>query len=534
MLILRIIISIQLCVVSLCFQTTGKPFSRRQNLVHLGATKASSATSRRKRVASLKDWSKLVEIQVTNNIDLQEDTMSGLGWFSGPSSILPSSSVLLTVPADIALTVESPGPGPDDSSAARLIKNELNDLPWYIQMAVYLHKLDRIDSRKKDLDYRPWLDSLPRRLDTPIHWSSLSELQYDYMERAVQRQEKDWKHYYNQLISQVPNLEWESFLWAAEMARSRAFSGAYTGSAFNPLIFAFTLLLVTVYVGLGLGTLEQAANGAGVVVCASVLKDFVLPKLSKTKRYVICPMIDMTNHQSVLSQAEVSFEYFGNAYSLAVSSSATVAAGQQVYISYGTRSNDQLLQYYGFVEPDNPHDVYVMPPLRAWDIAALEVACGRKFADGRLVRLDRAGLLGGTDTAGDNDDMSATRPSSNIEVANQDGGVVVTRVAGIDPAVMQALRALVSTEQEWKDAGEAVGNFSQKISDENEACARAAARKAIEMELASKPTTMDQDLGFLKKMQALQSLDAGVEDRLAVQFRIEKKKVLMSALSMLS
>ncbi|GFH25981.1 similar to protein N-methyltransferase [Haematococcus lacustris] len=30
--------------------------------------------------------------------------------------------------------------------------------------------------------------------------------------------------------------------------------------------------------------------------------------------------------------------------------------GVQVFISYGELSNDALLQQYGFVEPDNPHD----------------------------------------------------------------------------------------------------------------------------------------------------------------------------------
>lgn len=33
-------------------------------------------------------------------------------------------------------------------------------------------------------------------------------------------------------------------------------------------------------------------------------------------------------------------------------------AGEQVLISYGPRSNDHLLQRYGFVEPNNPNDVY--------------------------------------------------------------------------------------------------------------------------------------------------------------------------------
>ena len=73
-----------------------------------------------------------------------------------------------------------------------------------------------------------------------------------------------------------------------EIARSRAFSGGYTGAPFNPLIYVFTLVLVSVYAGLGLGSLEQAANGAALVFCASVLRDFVVPKLFKTKKYVIC------------------------------------------------------------------------------------------------------------------------------------------------------------------------------------------------------------------------------------------------------
>lgn len=30
-----------------------------------------------------------------------------------------------------------------------------------------------------------------------------------------------------------------------------------------------------------------------------------------------------------------------------------------MFISYGQRSNDQLVQFYGFVEEDNPDDVYV-------------------------------------------------------------------------------------------------------------------------------------------------------------------------------
>jgi hypothetical protein len=338
------------------------------------------------------------------------------------------------------------------------------------------------------------------------------------------------------------------------MARSRAFSGTSSAfgvkSKFDPKLYVFTLLLVAAYVGLGLGTVEQAANGAAVVLCAAILKDFVAPKLAgnrkrKTKVYVICPLIDMANHRSFSRcQADVSFEVFGNAYSLALASAPSSSASaptsgnakEEVWISYGPRSNDQLLQYYGFVERDNPHDVYVLPPLREWDVAALEAACGRSLVAGRLAQLDRAGLLGGSGPAarGGGADHDPEEGDGGVDA---DGGVVVTPADGVDPAVMQALRALVSTSQEWERAGGAIGNFASENSGgaDNERCARRAALAALQLELQSKPTTLEEDVRLLRRLEAAPSLDiASPEEKLAIQFRIEKKKLLVEAIEKLA
>lgn len=439
------------------------------------------------------------------------------------------------MPSDVALSIESPGDGPDDRSVLKVVdRKALEKLPWYAQFAVYLFKLDQLNSVKNDddkkLNMKPWLDSLPRVFDTPIHWSDSqrSEMQYNFLYYSVERQQQQWEQCYKTILTGNPGISgmsWEDFLWGCEVARSRAFSGAYTGSAFNPFSYAFTLLLVLVYVGLNLGTLEQAANGAGLVFCAQVLKDFVIPKLFKKKRYVICPLMDMANHKSLGTTGEVSFEFFGDAYSLAVSNGASVPSGKELYISYGTRSNDQLLQYYGFVEPNNPHDIYIMPPLRDWNIAELEKACGREFAPGRLQKLQRAGLLGSAASGSNSKEKDLP---DNEEAANSGGGVVVTRTAGVDPAVMQALRALVSTDAEWEDAGEAIGNFVEENSGgrENERLARLAAKTALELELAGKGTSLEEDEATLKRMDLMKSMDAGIEDKLAILFRIEKKKLL--------
>ena len=46
-----------------------------------------------------------------------------------------------------------------------------------------------------------------------------------------------------------------------------------------------------------------------------------------------------------------------------------------MFISYGTHGNDSLLQYFGFVERDNPHDAYTIPDISQSDPAAAS-ACG--------------------------------------------------------------------------------------------------------------------------------------------------------------
>lgn len=469
------------------------------------------------------------------SLAVEQTTDSGLGLSTTKS--LKDNDLLITVPTSTSLSVECPGDGPDHYDCFKLLQDRsvLRNSPWYAQFSVYLHMLDKVSSVRKGLDMRPWLETLPRSFSTPIHWESTDELQYQYLQDSVVWQKQQWKAQYTALqdaaTSDLAKMSWEDFVWGCECARSRVFSGAFTGSAFNPAVYVFTLALVAAYVGLGMGSIEDAANGAAVVVCGTILKDFVVPKLFKTKRYVICPVIDMANHRSTLQQGDVSFEFFGDAYSLAATQA--VNQGSELFISYGPRSNDQLLQFYGFVEPNNPHDVYIMPPLREWDIAAIEQACERTIAPGRLQKLDRAGLLGSTfdrDSVGEGVDAGNTD-----DVANAAGGVVVTRAGGIDPAVIQALRALISSDEEWTDAGEAVGNFATENSGgiQNERLARLAAKTAMRMELDSKPTTAAEDEKLLKQMRAgssSASLDYSEDDELAVMFRLEKKKLLQETI----
>eukprot|EP00804_Cyclotella_cryptica_P029771 CCRYP_020940-RA/>CCRYP_020940-RA protein AED:0.05 eAED:0.05 QI:35/1/1/1/1/1/3/54/592 len=492
-------------------------------------TSDGSTASRLKRIKSFTEWAKESGINYAG-IELSSADKSGLGLYA--TQPLSPNAILIQVPTKLTLSVESPKDYNKVMEQTFFPSNPklYRNAPWWACLSIQLNYYDKINptSQQGNTSLQPWMDSLPRVYDTPLHWepSTLHDLHYPPILEAISLQKSKWKHQYDTLASQSPEfatqIPYPDFVWGCETARSRAFSGAYSGSAFNPIPYATVAVLVATYLALGMGTVEQAANGAALVVCGTILKDFVLPKLLKVQKYVICPLIDMANHVGVDAGGNVAFEYFSDGFSLSVLGSG-VDMGSEVCIQYGPRNNDQLLQYYGFVEKDNVHDIYILPPIRQWDIGALEVACGRKVGPGRLEKLDRAGLLGRESN------IQLSDSSSDGDAANEIGGVVLTRATGIDPAVIQAMRALVSSDEEWENAGEAIGNFATQVSPENERAARLAIKRAMELELESKPTTVEEDENLLQIMNA-KSGGVEMEELLAVMFRLEKKKLLKEAI----
>lgn len=61
---------------------------------------------------------------------------------------------------------------------------------------------------------------------------------------------------------------------------------------------------------------------------------------------------------AMLMQGGVSYAYFRSA--IVATAGKAFQEGEQVFISYGNQTNDRLLQFYGFVEEDNPNDAYIV------------------------------------------------------------------------------------------------------------------------------------------------------------------------------
>ena len=179
------------------------------------------------------------------------------------------------------------------------------------------------------------------------------------------------------------------------VVRSRAFSGPYTSGTFIGALaklFLASTASVAYAVGVGgAGAADQAFDAFLFFVVFTLSNEFVFgPRLTRAKRYVLCPWIDFLNHDGKLGGSQVAYEYFSDAFAARLDASAgPTRAGGQVLISYGDRSNDVLLQYYGFVEPDNPHEVYALDT----EALILEMDAAVGLPEGALSRIQqKAGL----------------------------------------------------------------------------------------------------------------------------------------------
>lgn len=175
---------------------------------------------------------------------------------------------------------------------------------WHLAAAYLLREKSLgVSSR-----WASYISILPKTMPTPIYLNAdeLSEVQWWPVLRELIQIRQAIKRSFSHLTG--PTLAWADFdeyRWAATMVHSRAFT-------------------------LPVGEDEQYAS------------------------YVLMPFMDMINHH---------FEYQADWMSLPVRegkleivAKRPVFKGQEVFASFGPRSNDNLFLYYGFVLENNPFD----------------------------------------------------------------------------------------------------------------------------------------------------------------------------------
>lgn len=381
--------------------------------------------------------------------------------------------IFITVPKTAALVVAPKDrcPCPPDYINVDYYKKA----PWFIQMAAQLLYNRSLGSQSPVWGF---IEQLPTSIDAPVRWTleDLNQLQYPELATRVIKQQQDWRKHYQDLqkalLKQGSSLSWEDdFLWAVENVCSRAFSGPYTGSSLTDKVKTAGVVAAagTALVFIQHIPLEQALNGAIAALVFNIIYDVVLSQ--KLKWYAMIPVLDACNHSSKID-SDLSFEYFQDAFT--VSTTSGTEKGEQVFVSYGQKSNDGFLQYYGFTEVGNPNDTYTFT-------------------------VPRYSAGGGSD-----------------------GGkwkVVVNANGTFSGDTLAKARQLVSASSSSALKGQGGGGGG---GEEEGVAARELLLKLVEEELRSKPTALADDEHALLTAAHLMS----GRIRCATEFRIQKKKLL--------
>ena len=494
-------------------------------------------------------------------------TIGGLRGIIATSAVggidLQASAPLVSVPARLVFEVTNarpPTPFPEFVPQALWAESM-----WDHRLAfklLYELKVVGLDKSEK----ASWLQQLPSSYSTPLHWSPAvlrEEAQYTALADKVEKQRQEWAALHAKWMAVTSlsgrDVSLEEFVKALECVNSRAFSGTFEGSSASERrsLLAFTAVLTVAFPALDFGTWEQSLSAALVVGLSLLAKDVIFSKASGLKRYVVCPFVDMFNHKSTVS-SDVSYNYFADAFELRTQGHAK---GDQVFISYGKQGNDRLLQYYGFIDEDNPHDSYdfgsgVLELLLRFGDAMMQAAglpVGPAEVQSRLKVIAAALSVTEVDDATIRGSRGATVRGDQVPVRffrqAPSGGSISGR-GGFDSVTTRALRALYASRAEWAELVGVTGTIGSlerlgaPLSGETEALVASALRSLAQLELASKPTRLEEDVALLQglkgKVAAGTSGGGGCEacdpsglyqDPVfsAVAFRIEKKKLLLEA-----
>lgn len=123
-----------------------------------------------------------------------------------------------------------------------------------------------------------------------------------------------------------------------KLVNSRTFSSSPL-PIFNPIPpLTLTGLSVLSYF-LGVTTINQIADASGLILCYIIFQDFILPKFGDKKVHKILPGIDYINHSNE-PNSEVKLNYFTGNHE--VVTTKEIGKGEEITISYGKKSNDQV------------------------------------------------------------------------------------------------------------------------------------------------------------------------------------------------
>ncbi|KAH7278672.1 hypothetical protein KP509_38G051800 [Ceratopteris richardii] len=262
------------------------------------------------------------------------------------------------------------------------------------------------------------------------------------------------------------------------------------------------------------GGQEVNASSLGWAMAAVSSRAFQMHN-SKGSARLMLPLIDMCNH-SFSPNARIIQQESKEGTSFSVIADRHLEEGADILLTYGALSNDILLLDYGFVVAENPHDFVEM----RYDKAMLDAA--RMAA-----RLN-----------GDGFSQSAVSRQSILEQLNLEGAGASLQVnfGGpklVDGRLLAALRVLYAQDSDYDSVQQR--NLSELQMLDGAPLGDVIEKKSLKtlvaicaLLLGHFPTSITEDENILKK------IDLTEAGRLALEYRVAKKKLLVDCIQALS
>ncbi|EKX34191.1 hypothetical protein GUITHDRAFT_147375 [Guillardia theta CCMP2712] len=244
-------------------------------------------------------------------------------------------------------------------------------------------------------------------------------------------------------------------------------------------------------------------------------RSFGVSTTEGVKCFCLCPLADMLNHDP---SSPALFDFDPATSCFAIRTSRAWSEGEEVTISYGELSNEDLLQFYGFVLDDNMHE------FESFDVEELGLLVPRKLIGSEADRLDRLFLLSSLSSAG-------------LPVLSPDHSRLLRLSRrGISPPLMAVARVLsLSRETLAAHEGrleELAGRLlrGKHVCLDNELEAWRLLRRACERRLEAMPTTEEEDV---RRLEETKRAKGSEQMKLSLRYRMSRKRFLRRSMMML-
>ncbi|KAL3158709.1 hypothetical protein ABBQ32_011447 [Trebouxia sp. C0010 RCD-2024] len=379
--------------------------------------------------------------------------------------------------------------------------------------------------------FKVYIDSLPREVPTLIHWSEpeLQQIQMDstpterefvaQVKQQLLDTESDYDRLQNTPMVTSLGVTLDDLIWAADMSNSRSFAIPKGLAWFSPLFLGAIAVAASLFFKAPFVNkwryAKEVSGGCRFAFVLTMGAAFLHSRASSQGdlEFALLPFMDLLNHNSSTA-GELHASIFSSTVEI-VSGAYTFQAGQEVTQSYGDKTNEALLQVYGFVDTDNVNDAYTTN-MADWVKAHYGV-------------LEERWQFLATDAI-------AMQSLQQAELRHQ----------GWSSGVLEALRFLLAPLQEvderqqlnplqwaqqlyqYRELPHIMTAWKEECSPETEQRVYQVLHGFCSDILASKPTSLEVDQQLLERLQG--GTDVTDRQRLALQFRIAKKELLKACI----